>query len=166
MIKRLYPNLYLNSINEIDTVALKQEGIKGIIFDIDNTLVPYDVLDPTDEIISFFGRLKSEGFQICLASNNTEDRVVRFNKGLKVFAIHKSGKPSTKSFKRALELMHLTSNQAVIVGDQIFTDVFGGNRANLKTILVKPVSEKDEWITKVKRGIERKVIAHYEKHNR
>ncbi|MDA3733783.1 YqeG family HAD IIIA-type phosphatase [Niameybacter massiliensis] len=166
MIKRLYPNLYLNSINEIDTVALKQEGIKGIIFDIDNTLVPYDVLDPTDEIISFFERLKSEGFQICLASNNTEDRVVRFNKGLKVFAIHKSGKPSTKSFKRALELMHLTSNQAVIVGDQIFTDVFGGNRANLKTILVKPVSEKDEWITKVKRGIERKVIAHYEKHNR
>ncbi|MEF9959715.1 MAG: YqeG family HAD IIIA-type phosphatase [Niameybacter sp.] len=166
MIKRLYPNLYLNAISEMDTTTLKQQGVKGIIFDIDNTLVPYDVLDPTEEIIRFFEKLKDEGFQICLVSNNTEDRVVRFNQGLKVYAIHKSGKPSTKSFKRALELMHLTNDQVAIVGDQIFTDVYGGNRAKIKTILVKPVSDKDEWITKVKRGIERKVIAHYEKHNR
>lgn len=165
MIKRLYPNLYLESIFAIDTKALKEEGIKGIIFDIDNTLVPYDILEPTKEIIDFFEGLKSEGFKICLVSNNTEDRVVRFNEGLKVFAIHKSGKPRTRSFKRALELMHLEREEAVIVGDQIFTDVYGGNRAKLKTILVKPVSDKDEWITKIKRGIERKVIAYYEKHN-
>lgn len=166
MIKRLYPKLYLSSIFEIDIKALKEEGIRGIIFDIDNTLVPYDVEEPTDEIISFFSTLKENGFDICLMSNNVEDRVVRFNQTLKVFAIHKSGKPRTRSFKRALELMNLNKEQAVIVGDQIFTDVYGGNLAGVKTILVKPVSDKDEWITKIKRGIEQRVIKRYEKYNR
>ena len=96
-------------------------------------------------------------------SNNTEDRVVRFNQHLKVFAIHKSGKPRTKGFKRALELMNLSKDQVAIVGDQVFTDVYGGNKMGVKTILVQPVSDKDEWMTKIKRGLERKVIKLYEK---
>lgn len=166
MIKKLYPKLYLSSIFEINVEELKEEGIKGIIFDIDNTLVPYDVLDPTAEIIDFFEMLKEKGFKVCLMSNNTEDRVMRFNEGLKVFAIHKSGKPRTKSFKRALELMALPREQVAIVGDQIFTDVYGGNLMGVHTILVKPVSDKDEWITKIKRGLEQKVIKQYEKYNR
>ena len=166
MIKKLYPKLYLSSIFEINVEELEEQGIKGLIFDIDNTLVPYDVLDPTAEIINFFEMLKEKGFKICLMSNNTEDRVMRFNKGLKLFAIHKSGKPRTRSFKRALELMELPKDQVAIVGDQIFTDVYGGNLVGVHTILVKPVSDKDEWITKIKRGLEQRVIRQYEKYNR
>lgn len=166
MIKRLYPKLYLKSIFEIDTKYLREQGIRGIIFDIDNTLVPYDVVHPTEEIITFFERLKEEGFQICLASNNTEDRVVRFNEKLKVFAIHKSGKPRRRGLYKAMELMQLTRDQVAMVGDQIFTDVYAGNRAGAMSILVVPVSDKDEWITKVKRGIEKQVVRRYEKHNR
>lgn len=166
MIKKLYPKLYLSSIFEINVEELEEQGIKGLIFDIDNTLVPYDVLDPTAEIINFFEMLKEKGFKICLMSNNTEDRVMRFNKGLKLFAIHKSGKPRTRSFKRALELMELPKDQVAIVGDQIFTDVYGGNLIGVHTILVKPVSDKDEWITKIKRGLEQRVIRQYEKYNR
>ena len=166
MIKRLYPKLYLKSIFQLDIDKLNENGIKGIIFDIDNTLVPYDHVHPTKEIVAFFEHLKDEGFQIALASNNTEDRVLRFNEKLKVFAIHKSGKPSTRGLQKAMALMNLQKDEVAMVGDQIFTDVFAGNRAGVMSILVVPVSEKDEWITKVKRGLEKKVVNHYEKHNR
>ena len=163
MIKRLYPKLYLKSIFDLDFEKLKKNGIKGIIFDIDNTLVPYDMAHPTKEIMDFFSRLKEEGFQIALASNNTEDRVLRFNEKLKVFAIHKSGKPSTSGLQKAMQLMNLKQDEVAMVGDQIFTDVFAGNRAGVMSVLVVPVSEKDEWITKIKRGIEKKVVSSYER---
>lgn len=163
MLRKFYPKLYIGSIFELDLETLRKEGIKGIIFDIDNTLVPYDVAEPTEEIIQLFGKLKKDNFKICLMSNNTEDRVVRFNQNLKVFAIHKSGKPRIKGFKRALELMDLKKEEVAIVGDQVFTDVYGGNKIGVKTILVQPVSDKDEWITKIKRGLEQRVIKLYER---
>ncbi|WP_069998214.1 YqeG family HAD IIIA-type phosphatase [Cellulosilyticum sp. I15G10I2] len=166
MIKKFFPTHYLKSIYEIDIKALQEEGIKGIIFDIDNTLVPYDEAEPNDKIITFFGKLREAGFKITLVSNNTEDRVIKFNEKLKVFAIHKSKKPLTKSFKKALRLMDCQKEEAIIVGDQIFTDIYGGNKAGIKTILVVPVSDKDEWITKIKRGLEKKVISYYEKKQR
>lgn len=170
MLTRLFPEKYLNSIFELDIDELVKQGIKGIIFDIDNTLVPYDVAEPTDNIIELFEEIKKSGLQITLVSNNKEDRVIKFNEKLKVFAIHKAKKPRTINLKRAMELMQLQSEQVAIVGDQVFTDVYGGNRAGITTILVNPVSEKDEWITKVKRGLEKKILRRYEvhvaKHNR
>lgn len=161
MIKKLYPTKALGSIYELPIEELKQAGIKGIIFDIDNTLVPYDEAEPTEKIISFFEALQEKGLKITLVSNNTEDRVVKFNEKLKVLALHKAKKPSRKSFRKALEMMQCSENEAIIVGDQIFTDVYGGNRAGLKTYLVSPISDKDEWQTKVKRGLERQVVKSY-----
>lgn len=164
MFKRLYPTQYITSIFDLNMNELKEKGKKGIIFDIDNTLVPYDVIEPTQEIIELFTSLQKNGFKITLVSNNTQDRVLKFNEKLKVFALHKSRKPGTRSFKKALEFMKLEREAAVIVGDQIFTDIYGGNKAGIETILVQPVSEKDEWITKIKRGLEKKVIRSYEKY--
>ncbi|WP_054739236.1 YqeG family HAD IIIA-type phosphatase [Cellulosilyticum ruminicola] len=163
MIKKLYPTAYIASIFDMDVEGLKQKGIKGIIFDIDNTLVPYDVVHPTDEIVEFFAKLQEEGFKITLVSNNTKDRVMKFNEKLKVIAIHESQKPLGKGFRKALHLMACKKEEAVIVGDQIFTDVYGGNLVGIQTILVKPVSDKDEWKTKIKRGIEKRVIRSYER---
>lgn len=161
MIKRLYPTKVLNCIFDLPVDELLTQGIKGIIFDIDNTLVPYDEAEPTEQIIRFFEELQSKGLKITLASNNTEDRVVRFNEKLKVLALHKANKPSRKGLRKALQMMGCEANEAVIVGDQIFTDVYGGNRAGLRTYLVTPVSDKDEWQTKVKRGLEKQVIRCY-----
>ena len=161
MIKKFYPTKALGSIYELPIEELKQRGIKGIIFDIDNTLVPYDEAEPTEKIISFLEALQEKGCKITLVSNNTEDRVVKFNEKLKVLALHKAQKPSRKSLKKALEMMHCQVDEAIIVGDQIFTDVYGGNRAGLKTYLVAPISDKDEWQTKIKRGLERQVIKSY-----
>ena len=163
MHKYFFPHTYIQSIFEIDTDYLKTNGIKAIIFDIDNTLVSYDVEEPTEEVIKLFQELQQKGFKICLLSNNTKERVIRFNKGLKIFAIHKANKPLTRNFKRAMALLGTDEKSTAIVGDQIFTDVYGGNRAGLMTILVMPVSDKDEWITKVKRGLERRIINAYEK---
>ena len=164
MIKKLYPTTYLKSIYEMDIGQLKEEGIKGIIFDIDNTLVPYDEIEPNEQIITFFEMLVSKGFKITLVSNNTEDRVIKFNEKLRVFALHESRKPLTRNFLKALTLMNCQRHEAIIVGDQIFTDVYGGNKAGIRTILVEPVSDKDEWKTKVKRGLEKKVIKSYQKY--
>ena len=97
MIKKLYPTHYIESIFDLPIKQLKEEGIKGVIFDIDNTLVPYDVPEPTKEIISFFNELKKAEIAITLVSNNTEERVVKFNEKLKVLALHKAQKPFTKS---------------------------------------------------------------------
>lgn len=163
MIRKLYPTAYIASVHEIDLEGLKKQGIKGIIFDIDNTLVPYDEAHPNEKIIELFNKIKANGFKITLVSNNTEERVVKFNEMLQVYAVHKAQKPLTKSFKKALGLMSCDKKEAVIVGDQVFTDVYGGNLAGIQTILVKPVSDKDEWKTKVKRGIERRVIASYQR---
>lgn len=164
MIKKLYPTTYIKSIYEMDIEQLKQEGIKGIIFDIDNTLVPYDEIEPNEQIITFFEMLVSKGFKITLVSNNTEDRVIKFNEKLRVFALHESRKPLTKNFLKALTLMNCQRHEAIIVGDQIFTDVYGGNKAGIRTILVEPVSDRDEWKTKVKRGLEKKVLKSYQKY--
>ncbi|MBQ1274533.1 MAG: YqeG family HAD IIIA-type phosphatase [Cellulosilyticum sp.] len=166
MIKRLYPTQYIQSIFDLDIEKLKEEGIKGIIFDIDNTLVPYDVAEPTQEIISFFDDIQKAGMGITLVSNNTEDRVLKFNEKLKVLALHKAQKPLTKSFKKALEMMNYKKEEVIIVGDQIFTDVYGGNCIGIKTYLVVPISDKDEWQTKIKRGLERQVIKSYKKWKR
>lgn len=163
MIRRFYPNHYIDSIFDLSIPKLKKEGIKGVIFDIDNTLVPYDIEEPTDEIIAFFNELRKNGIRITLMSNNTEDRVIKFNQKLKVLTLHKAKKPLTRSYKKALEMMHCTKKEAIIVGDQIFTDVYGGNCIGIGTYLVKPISEKDEWQTKIKRGLERQVIKCYQK---
>lgn len=163
MLKRLYPTKMLNSVYELPIEELKSQGIKGIIFDIDNTLVPYDVPEPTDKILALFEALQKEGFKLTLVSNNAADRVIKFNEKLKVLALHKAQKPLKKNFKKALEMMACKEEEAVIVGDQIFTDVYGGNRAGLRTYLVSPISDKDEWQVRMKRKLEKVVIRSYER---
>lgn len=163
MFKRLYPNEMLDSVYELPIETLKSAGIKGVIFDIDNTLVPYDVAEPTNEVMQLIRLLETEGFKVVLLSNNTEDRVIRFNEKLKVFAVHKAQKPLRKNFKRALELLQCKKEEVIIVGDQLFTDVYGGNRMGMQTFLVKPISDKDEWQVKLKRHFEKIILKYYQR---
>ncbi len=159
----LYPKQYVSSIYDVDYEQLKKQGIRGLIFDIDNTLVPYHVKEPTQEILDLVSKLKGKGFRITLVSNNTKIRVLRFNQQLKLNAIYNAYKPRRLNIHQAVERMKLNTSQVAIIGDQIFTDILGGNRAGIHTILVKPVSERDEPITKMKRGVERKIIDSYVK---
>lgn len=161
-----FPNEYVKSIYTINYKKLQEKGIQGLVFDIDNTLVPYFIQTPPKKITGFICRLVRQGFKVTLVSNNTKKRVELFmqqldNKGLQIKAFHRAKKPSKINLSKAIEHMDLDKKKVALIGDQVFTDVLGGNRTGLYTILVKPISDKDEPITKIKRGIESLVIKKY-----
>lgn len=163
MYERFFPSAFYNSIFDVEYDKLLEEGYKGLMYDIDNTLVPFDVEHPTEEIIKLFERLQKKGFKLCLVSNNSKARVTRFNEKLKVFAVPKALKPFRRSLLKAMKLMGTTTHNSVFIGDQMFTDVWGGNRVGVKTILVKPIAVKEQFITKIKRNTEKKIFDLYQK---
>ena len=162
MLKRFFPEMYVNSIYEVPYEELYEKGKKNIVFDIDNTLVPFDIPEPTKEVLDLFEKLRKMGFEICLVSNNNEKRVSTFNKNLSYNAVHKAGKPKSRGINKALDLIKAKPENTVIVGDQVFTDVWCGNRHNIYTVLVKPIADRDEFTVKIKRGIEKIVVKKYE----
>ena len=160
MLSPFYPDHYLDSTFEIPFEALYDKGYRGVIFDIDNTLVPHGA--PADaRAIAFFERLKNIGFQSVLLSNNKEPRVKMFHDDVHVPYIYKAGKPSVKGYIRAVEMMGLTREQVLFVGDQLFTDVWGANRTGLTTYLVKPIHPKEEIQIVLKRKLEKIVLYFY-----
>lgn len=161
----LYPKEYIRTVLGIDFELLKQKGYKAVLFDIDNTLAAFDVLTPSDEIVALIQRLKKLGFKICLMSNNNANRVSTFNHKLKVKAYANAGKPFVGTLKKATRLMGVDNAQTVFVGDQLFTDVWAGNALHMHTILVKPIQEKEQFITKIKRGAESLILNNYLKKN-
>jgi len=133
-------DLVCDSIYDIDPSALKAAGIRLLLADLDNTLVPYGVALPTEEIRTWNERLNAAGVTLFVLSNNRHaDRPRIFSEGLGVPYIGHAGKPKTGGFLKAMEQMGVTAEQTAIVGDQIFTDTLGGNRAGVTTILVKPI---------------------------
>lgn len=157
-----YPGSYMKSTYEIDFEALYQEGYRGIIFDIDNTLVPHGA--PADKrSIELFDRLHSLGYQTMLLSNNKEPRVRSFNDRVHSRYIFKANKPSVKNYLAAMEKMNTDRNNTLFVGDQLFTDVWGANRAGIRTILVEPIHKKEEIQIVLKRRLEWIVLFFYKR---
>ena len=159
----LYPHEYIDSTYDIDFDKLYKEGYRGIIFDIDNTLVPHGA--PADErAISLFKHLKELGFSCMLLSNNKEPRVKMFNDAVKVNYIYKAGKPKKSSYKKAMYRLGTSKENTLFVGDQIFTDIIGANMAGIKSILVKPINPKEEIQIVLKRYLEKPIISCYKLH--
>ena len=141
---------------------LFEEGYRGVIFDIDNTLVPHGA--PADERAKkLFARLEKIGFQSCLLSNNQEPRVKMFNQDIQTNYIYNAHKPSTKNYVKAMEKMGTDNENTLFVGDQLFTDVWGAKRAGIRNILVKPIHPKEEIQIVLKRYLERIVLFFYKK---
>lgn len=160
MLQRFYPDEYMDSAYQIEFARLYQEGYRGVIFDIDNTLVPHGA--PADEQAkALFGQLKELGYQCCLLSNNKEPRVKMFNDEVQVQYIFKAGKPKVSGYERAMELMGTHRTNTLFVGDQIFTDVYGANRAGIRTILTRPIHPKEEIQIVLKRYLEKIVLFFY-----
>ena len=162
MLQRFYPDEYMDSAYQIEFARLYQEGYRGVIFDIDNTLVPHGA--PADEQAkALFSQLKELGYQCCLLSNNKEPRVKMFNDEVQVQYIFKAGKPKVSGYERAMELMGTHRENTLFVGDQIFTDVYGANRAGIRTILTRPIHPKEEIQIVLKRYLERIVLFFYQR---
>jgi len=161
MFNRFYPKEHYLSVYDIDYESLWARGFRGLVFDIDNTLAVFDEPLPSNEILKLLKKLQSMGFKPCLFSNNSKARVKAFNKPLALPAIHKAGKPQKKGFRKALSLLKMPRKKAVVIGDQLFTDVWGGNRCGIHTILVEPIAKRDEWTVKLKRALEKFVKNRY-----
>ena len=162
MFERFFPDRYVASTYIIDYEKLYEEGVRGLIFDIDNTLVPHGA--PADErAVRLFARLKDIGFRCCLISNNQEKRVKTFNEPIQVDYVYNAHKPSVKNYLRAMEIMGTDRESTVFIGDQLFTDVWGAKRAGIPSILVKPIHPREEIQIVLKRYLEKIVLHFYRK---
>ncbi len=156
----LYPDAEAASTYEIPYEKLYDLGYRGIIYDIDNTLVPHGA--PADErAIALFERLRILGFRTCLVSNNKEPRVKSFADAVGSGYVYKAGKPSGRGYEEAVQQMQTTSETTFCVGDQIFTDVWGAGRAHLPCYLVQMIHPKEEIQIVIKRRLEAVVLACY-----
>ena len=127
-------------ITDIDPEAVARRGIRLLLADLDNTLVPYGVPEPTEQVRAWTAALKEQGVTLFVLSNNRHpQRPERFSKALGVPFIGHAGKPKPGSFFKAMKQMGCTPEQTAIVGDQIFTDILGGSRAGVTTLLVEPI---------------------------
>lgn len=159
MLKLFLPDEHVKSIFDITPEQLSERGVKGIITDLDNTLVAWDQADATPEIREWFLAMKDNNILVTIVSNNNEARVSEFSKPIGVPFIHRAKKPMGNAFRKALNIMKLGKDEVVVIGDQIMTDVFGAKRAGLHAILVVPVAQTDGFWTKFNRGIERKLLS-------
>lgn len=155
----LYPDIYQKSIYTIDYDKLKKErNIKCLLFDLDNTCIPYVDKRPTAKLRDFFNELKEKGYKVIIFSNSPRSRLEVFKKELKVDCCYKAKKPFKAKFYKVLELYKYDVSETAIIGDQMMTDILGGNRVGITTILVNPLSEVDMPFTKINRFFERKAI--------
>ncbi len=162
MFETFFPDEYVASTYVIPFEKLYEEGYRGIIFDIDNTLVMHGA--PADERAKkLFARLKELGFACCLLSNNQEPRVKMFNEDVQVNYIFNAHKPSIVNYEKAMELMRTDKSNTIFVGDQLFTDVWGAKRTGIRNILVKPIHPKEEIQIVLKRKLEKIVLYFYKR---
>ncbi len=164
MLEAFYPDHEVESAYDIDYECLFEKGCRGVIFDIDNTLVPHGA--PADErAVTLFARLHKTGFRTVLLSNNKEPRVKLFNDGVGSEYIFKAGKPGREGYERAMRLMGTMPDNTIFVGDQLFTDIWGAKKAGIETWLVKPIHPKEEIQIVLKRRLEWIVLFFYHKNS-
>ena len=153
----LHPNVYFNNVQEITIEFLMKNKIKALILDVDNTLIDY-YKNLSDEIIEWSNNLQGQGIKMyILSKTNKKEKVETVAKKLKLPYEMFAQKPFKKGFLKIQKIINIKSENIAVVGDQIFTDIIGGNKCDMFTILVDPVDKKDYWYTAWKRPIENKI---------
>lgn len=164
MLKVFYPYEYVEDVFSINYKVLRDKGFKGLIFDIDNTLVPHGA-DSTEQVDALFAKLNAMGFTTLLLSNNNRQRIERFAANIDTLYIEEASKPHPASYLKAVEKMRLNNDEVVVIGDQLFTDIFGANRSHLPSILVKYIGFYKKEKKGIRRNLEKKVLWLYS-HNK
>lgn len=159
----LYPRAYLKNVKEITIEFIKENNIKALILDVDNTILDFDKKIP-DGVEKWCEDLKKEKIKFCILSNsNHKEKVEMVAKKLDIPYFYFGTKPLKRGFKKAIKLLDEKEENIAAVGDQIFTDVIGANRCRLFSILVEPIAKKDILVTRIKRPIENYIIKRYQK---
>lgn len=152
-----FPNEYVEDVKSIDYEALYARGFRGLIFDIDNTLVPHGA-DSTPAVDAFMRNLADMGFGIVLLSNNNVERIERFNTNIDALYIADAGKPKPDSFRQAMRMLGTDEHSTIVIGDTTHTDILGANRAGLPSILVKYIGYYNKEKKGTRRNIERVML--------
>ena len=157
----LYPNGYFNKISEISLEYLKENNIKGLILDVDNTLIDY-YKNISEDTINWANEMKQNDIKMCILSNShKKEKVKEVARKIDVDYTYFGTKPLKRGFKKAKKMLNLKNEEIAAIGDQIFTDVIGANRMKMFSILVEPIKEKDILITLIKRPIENYIKKKY-----
>lgn len=163
LLKRFIPEYYFESFDVASAEFLLSIGVKGIVLDVDNTLEPYENPKPTEKVVAWFESLEKAGIKAAIVSNNGKERIDIFNEGLGLVAYSKSGKPKKKNVLRALADLGVSKEDAIFMGDQVFTDVWAAHNAGIRAILVPPIKDKRDLLTRFKRLLEVPVLKKYRK---
>ncbi len=159
MNKIFLPVVFVDTVFDMNLDFLKESGIKAFIFDIDNTLATYAMPIPDERTALWLKSLKEMGFGVYFVSNNNHERVKKFSEFVDVPYFAKAAKPLSFFLRRACRKMGVKPKETALVGDQLFTDVWGGNWLGMHTVLVKPISDVEDSFVKFKRRFERKILA-------
>jgi HAD superfamily phosphatase (TIGR01668 family) len=142
----------------------KKDGINTVVFDVDNTVAPYSITVPTEEMKKYLFSLRDAGINVCFASNNKPERLEKFNGSLGFFSVSKAGKPSGRAVRSVMKKYSSSRESTLVVGDQLFTDCLSAHRAGVRAYIVKPIDPQSEgWFVKLKRFFEK---PHLEKFRR
>ena len=155
---KFIPDMYQKSIYHIDYDKLQDNGIKCLLIDLDNTCVPYKDKEPNKKLIDLFETLKDMDFKIIIFSNALKGRIKPFKDVLNVDCLARANKPYKKNFLKVIKLFNYDLSEVAIIGDQLYTDILGGNKVGIKTILVNPMSSDDMFITRfIYRTLEKRI---------
>lgn len=157
MLERFRPNELVSSLDKIDLQKLQKSGKRGIICDIDNTLLPWDQDIPEKKMVQWLEEASNRGIKVVLLSNALPRRARSLSQQLGIPARAQAVKPRRRGFRKALEILGLEPEEVVVVGDQLFTDIWGGNRMGMYTILVSPQDDKEFFSTRILRFLEIKI---------
>lgn len=158
--KYFMPNDYKKTIFDIDFPSLKSQGIEGLLIDVDNTLIPYDEVVPSQDLIDLFDQIKALGFKIMIISNNHVPRIRQFSEYIQCPFIAQAKKPLKIGFIKAMKSIGISDKKKIcVIGDQLMTDVLGANRTGIQSILVDAIQRNNEkWFTRLNRRIEKRML--------
>lgn len=158
MTKKLLPDVTVKNVHLLDREFYEKNNIKGVIFDIDNTLVAHTEPTPPEDVLEYFEKLRGWGIKYAIVSNNSHERVHSFCKDLGVPYYGKALKPRKKYLKKTLRELGIEKRECALVGDQLFTDIFGGNRMGFLSVLVTAVGCDETSFVSFKRKFEKKIL--------
>ncbi|HEX2953824.1 MAG TPA: YqeG family HAD IIIA-type phosphatase [Bacillota bacterium] len=163
MLRKLCPQSQTTSVCDLDSAFFTEQGIKGIIIDLDNTLVPWgeDSIEP--EMAAWVRTMQRVGLRFCILSNALEARVRAVADILGVPFVSRAVKPRKSPFRKAMEILETQPEETAVIGDQLFTDILGGNRLDLYTVWTTPLSQEEFVSTKAVRRLERLVVRRFKK---
>lgn len=156
--EKYLPDMYQKSIYTVNYEKLMDNGVKCVLFDLDNTLVPFSIKDANDKLKELFKNLREMGFKVIIFSNSPKSRVNAFGESLAVDVLANAKKPSRLGFNTILNKYKYNITEVAIIGDQLLTDIKGGNKVGITTVLVNPISIKDPIWTRLNRYLEKKIM--------